>query len=329
MYDMLNLTVLGLAMLSYVIFVADCFMDFMFYFDLPDIFRVRQLWISVIFAVVLLPLSLPSSLNALRYTSILGVLALMYLMIVMSISLFMGEGVESASVVKVQNPSGLCIFFGVSAASYNGQYNCTEFYKEMKGRTVRKFAVVTGVSFFCILLFNTAVGLVGYFLVGDGIEQNVLNSLDNNTIMAFARLAIGISVTCSYPFLFQSCRRSVMALVNLCCPCPLTSTRKRLLATIILSGIFWILGLFVESCGLVISLAQALGGNATTYYLPAFIYWSSYMRNRGNMWHTICVTLWCGFVGLFGIAGALASLVWTFDAWSGGHLFKTQRSHLI
>lgn len=322
---MLILAVLSLALLSYVIFIADCLLDFMSYFDPPFIFSIRKIWLSVIFAAVLIPLSVPSSLNALRYASIIGVLALIYLIVVMSLSFIVGKSVISASAVKSQDPSGLCLFLGISAASYCGHYNCTEFYKELRGRTIKKFSLVSGVSFFFVLLFNTTVGLVGYFLVGAGVKQNILNSLENNLVMAFSRLAIGISVTGSYPLLFQACRRSVMMLINLCLPCPIMNVRDRLMATFILSAIFWILGLFFESVGIVISLAQALGGNAISYFLPAFICWSSFMRKRRRtLYITICMTCLCGFVALFGIAGTLAGLVWNFNKWSGGHIFKTK-----
>lgn len=311
-YDILIVLLLSLALLAYVIFIGDCLMDFICYFNPPYIFTIRKLWITLLFAVILFPLSLFDNLTALRYSSIIGVTAVIYVGILMVVYLLIERDNNDAIIKPAQSVSGLCLYFGVTSAAYNAHFNAPDFYRELRNRSMKKYTLICGASYLCIFIVNSVIGLSGYVLVGYGVTQNVLNSIKDSIPATFAYLAVGISVIGSYPIILQATRASYFSVVKLFLHKTRLCKREHLIATIILSLLFWILGVSVDSVGVVLTMAQSIGGNAICYHLPAYIRWN---RRRTNLstFGTICLGLWCGFIGLLGLFGTVTSLAWVFE----------------
>jgi amino acid permease len=311
-YDILIVLLLSLALLAYIIFIGDSLMDFISYFNLPYIFTIRRLWITVIFAVVLLPLSLFDNLTALRYSSIVGVAAVIYVGILMIVFLFTERGDNEVIIRAEQSLSGICLFFGLTSAAYNAHFTAPNFYRELKNRSMKKFTCICGVSYLCIMLVNSVIGLSGYFLVGYGVTENVLNSIRSSVPSTFAYLAVGISVMGSYPIILQATRASYLSIIKLFVHKDRLCKRESLVATLILSVLFWLLGVTVDSVGIVLTMAQSIGGNAICYHLPAYIHWK---RRRKDLttFQAARLYLWCCLIGLLGLFGTVTSLAWVFE----------------
>jgi len=309
-YDILIVILLSLALLAYVILIGDCLMDFLNFFNLPYFFTIRKLWITIIFAVVLFPLSLFDNLTALRYSSIIGVTAVIYVGILM-VAYLLIERDNNAIVKPGQSLSGLCLYFGLTSAAYNAHFNAPDFYRELRNRSMKKYTLICGASYLCIFIVNSVIGLSGYVLVGYGVTQNVLNSMRNSIPATFAYLAVGISVIGSYPIILQATRASYLSIIKLFLHKTSLCKREHLIATIILSLLFWILGIWVDSVGVVLTMAQSVGGNAICYHLPAYIRWNRRGKDMSTF-ETICLGLWCGFIGLLGLFGTVTSLAWIF-----------------
>lgn len=310
-YDIVIVMLLTLALLSYVILIGDCLMDFISYFNPPYILTVRRLWITIVFVVVLFPLSIYDNLTALRYSSIVGVIAVIYVGILMIIFLWT-EKVDEEPITKAeQSLSGLCLYFGLTSAAYTAHFNAPDFYRELRNRSMQKYVWICGASFLCIFVLNSIIGLSGYFLVGYGVTENVLNSMRSTIPSTFAYLAVGISVMGSYPILFQPVRASYLSVFKLCLHKTELCEREHLIATVILSVSFLILGLLIDKVGIVITIAQAVGGNAICYHFPVYVRW----KRRGTeltKLGTVCLGLWCGFIVCLGLFGTVSSLAWVF-----------------
>lgn len=321
-YDVVVVLLLSIASLAYIIFISDCLIDFMMFFTDADFVHWRKLWVTVI-VIVLFPLSLRTNLNALKYSSVVGVIALAYLGVLMVVSILnpIDAHVETAGlkVEATKSATGLCLFFAISSATYNAHFNSPEFYKELRDRSFKKYATICAFTFLVVIIFNTLIGLCGYFLVGDGVQQNILNSLPNTISEAFARLAVGISVTGSYPLIFQATRSSLLSLMSTCWPLVNRdkATHKKFVVgmTFALGVVFWILGLFVTSVGLVISLAQSLGGCAIAYVFPVIIHYQlSEKKTALDKYWLLLLSTVIVFIGVF---GSIANITWVIANWSG------------
>ena len=105
----------------------------------------------------------------------------------------------------------------ILALSY--QMNFFPIFKGMKNPSDMKFmkAVFVGLLFctICYLL----VGLLGYHLVGDGVEANFLLSLNADKIsQAFFFILNFTFIIClifAFPFMFFGCRNNFIALIKM------------------------------------------------------------------------------------------------------------------
>jgi len=311
-YDILIVLLLSLALLAYVILIGDCLMDFIFYFNVPYIFTIRWLWITIIFFAVLFPLSLFDNLTALRYSNIVGVLAVIYVGILLVVFLLIERDDNEAIIKPDQSLAGLCLYFGLTSAAYTAHFNAPNFYRELSNRSMKKYTWICGASYLCVFVVNSVIGLSGYFLVGYGVTQNVLNSIRSSIPATCAYLAVGISVMGSYPIILQATRASYLSIIKFFLNKTTLCKRERLIATIILSILIWILGISIDSVGVVMTIAQSVGGNAICYHLPAYIRWKR-RRTDLSTFGTICLCFWCSFIGLLGLFGTVASLAWVFN----------------
>ncbi|MES1913946.1 MAG: hypothetical protein MHM6MM_006089 [Cercozoa sp. M6MM] len=131
----------------------------------------RSLALCVVTVCVLLPLSLPKRLHSLRFTSVLGVVAVLYACAFLS---FIGlsrcvEGEVPPESPKLRtyavSPWRSLLLLGRSFAVFNACFcahtNAVQYFGEMRKRTVKQFSKVAVCAFSFVFLIYALVGGIG------------------------------------------------------------------------------------------------------------------------------------------------------------------------
>ena len=131
-----------------------------------------------------------------------------------------------------------------------------------------------------MLCVNTAMGLAGYFVFGDGVEQNIMDSLGSTLCVGMARLIMTVTVVGTYPLLFWNIKvstsnlflyRNVVRLHSkikkvprkYTCRCTETALYFAVTAAV------WLAAVVLGDVAVMIAFMQSLLGNAIVFIFPS------------------------------------------------------------
>jgi len=276
----------------------------------------------VITSIALLPMCLLRDLSGLKPFSIVGTFGIVYTLGFMIVRLFDGsylEGGEFRNSIKY-GPQfdaggvplwGTCpktyILTAMSSIAFLAHYNAPRFYSELGDRS--KFPFVVSVSFASALLISIGCLFVGSATFGRASQSNILvNYSAVDPLAAFARVAVGGSIVCSYPLVFAGLRDGLMELLSI-------SSGMRTVLTLVLLTTITGAAMVVDDIGFISSITGAIYGPLLVYIFPTIIYTCSIRKSRPVKSSRVAsAPMWLGacFMILFGIAlgtyGTLAVL---------------------
>lgn len=129
----------------------------------------RLFWGLAFSFLILLPMSIPRSVNALRFTSLFGVLCSMYLCIAVTLVFFSDSKmvpIPSANLKKIEafkfSLSGFVKTFPLIIFAYMYQVNIPMIYRELNNRNTKRMARVISTGSGVAVLFYIMVGIFGY-----------------------------------------------------------------------------------------------------------------------------------------------------------------------
>jgi len=186
------------------------------------------LWVTI-GLVFVTPLSFAPTLDALKYTSALGLAAVVYCMLMMMYFFFFDpytlctddpdstpDAVHCGHAIAASIP-GLSSFgtLGIVTFAYTAHVQLLTVVNEVADYTQHKmnWIIVLGCGFCGACYFGT--GLVGYWDFGDSVNGNVLLSYPSDSVgVAVARVAISGLVAVSYPLMCKPGRDSFLSLMK-------------------------------------------------------------------------------------------------------------------
>lgn len=140
---------------------------------------VRELLMSVTGAAVLFPLALPRQLSALRYTSTLSAVCIVYTAAMIALRALTAAPDARAppgDVALFNGLEGLAVSAPILAVAFTAHYNSARFYYELRDRSLRRFGGVLAASFSSVLALYIATAVGGYLLFGSATMGDVLNN---------------------------------------------------------------------------------------------------------------------------------------------------------
>ncbi|KAJ3340389.1 hypothetical protein HDU93_007114 [Gonapodya sp. JEL0774] len=187
----------------------------------------RSVWIGVC-TVLLIPLSLPRHLYSLRFSSVLGDLAVIY--VVFMVVMWWRVHGDHTAPVKVSldvdgASSGVDLFKDVGEFAVKGIYAISlliyTVYNELQDHNFKRMGIVIDISLALSAVVYMFIGWFGWLTWKDKVAGNLLNNYPITSVTAvIARVAFSISLMASYAVQFQSCRSALASL--------LTRLRRRL-----------------------------------------------------------------------------------------------------
>ncbi|SCU90817.1 LAMI_0E03708g1_1 [Lachancea mirantina] len=194
--------------LSYLVLLGDLF---------PTVLGgTRHAWIlgSI---VVIGPLTMIRQLDGLKYSSILGLVAIFYI-VGLVVAIFFRDVLltDNASQhrgdlswISVYDGKGLISTFTILIFAFTGSMNIFSIINELRDNSMRNIGVVVWNSITVSCSIFLCVGICGYVTFGSNTVGNIILNYDPNSYWTMAaKLCLGTVVLLSFPLMFHPARIS-------------------------------------------------------------------------------------------------------------------------
>ncbi|CAK7317394.1 Putative sodium-coupled neutral amino acid transporter 8 [Vulpes lagopus] len=179
----------------------------------PPWYADQRFTLTLLSALVILPLSAPREIGFQKYTSILGTLAACYLALVIVVQYYLGPQGLVHETRPALRPSSWTSVFSVFPTICFG-FQCHEaavsIYRSMRNQSLSHWALVSVLSLLACCLIYSLTGVYGFLTFGTEVSADILMSYPGNDVVVIvARALFGVSIVTVYPIaLFLG--RSVM-----------------------------------------------------------------------------------------------------------------------
>ncbi|UPX10583.1 uncharacterized protein EKO05_0001234 [Ascochyta rabiei] len=173
----------------------------------------RQFWITA-FMLIVIPLSFLRRLDSLKYTSIIALFSIAYLVILVVAHYLKGDTLASRGTVRVfewAGPVSALAAFPVIVFAYTCHQNMFSILNEIANNSHFRTTTVIGASIGGACALYILTGITGYLSYGDNIKGNIVSMYPTAAAATIGRFAIVILVMFSYPLQIHPCRASLDA----------------------------------------------------------------------------------------------------------------------
>ena len=175
----------------------------------------RQIYIILIASFILYPLCLLKDLSSLRFSSVLGIIAIFY-----CVGLFVYESIDyqhsggvpgaasnhDAGIETNQWSVGIFIVVNVASKAFSCHSVLPAIYGSLRNRSIKRMWIVMIISYFVLTTVYVTFAVCGYYLFGTDAQGNVLENFGGHSGMAVsvARLGTAFSIIGCFPLPFKA-----------------------------------------------------------------------------------------------------------------------------
>jgi len=173
----------------------------------------RQFWITA-FMLIVIPLSFLRRLDSLKYTSVIALFSIAYLVVLVVAHYIKGDTLADRGTVRVFEWSGAVsalAAFPVIVFAYTCHQNMFSILNEIADNSHFRTTTVIFASIGGACALYILTGITGYLSYGDNIRGNIVSMYPTAAASTIGRLAIVILVMFSYPLQIHPCRASIDA----------------------------------------------------------------------------------------------------------------------
>lgn len=170
----------------------------------------------IISGALFFPLTCVRSMEELKWTSLLGFITILYvvLLVIVRFFTFGSEGrAPSSEVHFTQVSSDVLKSVSAYGVAWGYHYNVPYFYKELRDGTPKVMMQSVVVAFPIILTSYASVGILGYIMFGNAITEHggdvINNFADDDTAANVGRLGLFFHFACVFPVLSVCARRGL------------------------------------------------------------------------------------------------------------------------
>eukprot|EP00419_Tripos_fusus_P014046 CAMPEP_0172728478 /NCGR_PEP_ID=MMETSP1074-20121228/92259_1 /TAXON_ID=2916 /ORGANISM="Ceratium fusus, Strain PA161109" /LENGTH=450 /DNA_ID=CAMNT_0013555733 /DNA_START=43 /DNA_END=1392 /DNA_ORIENTATION=- len=173
--------------------------------------RVVDQWGIAI--LVLLPLSMQKDLSKLKFTSLLGLGVLLYV-----IFLIIGDACRNAppqwsdNMVFFERRLGAFEAIAIYCQAYSAHYNAPKLFSELRNPTLYRWFLLVAIAFLSCIVSYSAFALAGIRRWEDSVQGNILKNYDPTVNVLVAWLGMGFCIAFTYPLVFNSMREAAVNL---------------------------------------------------------------------------------------------------------------------
>ncbi|OZJ04345.1 hypothetical protein BZG36_02388 [Bifiguratus adelaidae] len=202
--------------ISYLIIISDLMPQvahslFFISLDSGSILVAGRFWLTIFMLLIVVPLSFLRKLDSLKYTSIIALFAVVYLIaIVIWNSIGPSTPTDTASEVNIARfSSKIFTSLPVLIFAFTCHQNMFTVYNELSDNSQPMVNKVIQASIGSAVCIYETIGILGYIAFGNAVRPNVIVEYPVSIFITVGRLAIVIMVLFSYPLQAHPCRASL------------------------------------------------------------------------------------------------------------------------
>ncbi|KAE8442594.1 hypothetical protein EG329_003017 [Mollisiaceae sp. DMI_Dod_QoI] len=176
----------------------------------------RHFWVTA-FMLVVIPLSFLRRLDSLKYTSIVALISIGYLVVLVVYHFAKGDTKADRGVIRIIQWGGLIPTlqsFPVIVFAYTCHQNMFSILNEIKDNSPKRTTSVIAASIGSAASIYVLVAITGYLSFGNSVAGNIVGMYIPSIASTIAKAAIVILVMFSYPLQVHPCRASVDAVLK-------------------------------------------------------------------------------------------------------------------
>ncbi|KAI8080009.1 transmembrane amino acid transporter protein-domain-containing protein [Halteromyces radiatus] len=271
--------------ISYLIIIGDLMPQVVLSFaqDAKDtvLLMDRRFWITLFMATAVLPLSFLRKLDSLKYTSVVALIAVIYLCAIVVEHYFASDFVPppEESVKMFDWSTKFFSHLPVFVFAFTCHQNIFSVYNELADHSQKAVNQTIGVSIGASTFIYELIAILGYLSFGKDVSGNVISEYHQSLFVAGGRLAIVILVVFSYPLQAHPCRASLDKVLAWRTPearglkvPPLPSPFKYFAMTTTILVTSYLVAITVSKLDLVLAFVGSTGSTTISFILPGLFY---------------------------------------------------------
>lgn len=194
--------------ISYLVLIGDLMPTIITNVPYVEEKHYRPFWLLVS-ALFTVPLSFAKKLDALRYTSILALIAILYISLLVVAHFFIKD-IPRSGIIEYfpSSVTGVFSTFSIIVFAFSGQQNMFSIINEAKDKSLTNLTRLINFAIILSSVLFIGVGLTGYLTFGSSVNGNVILSYPNGATTWLGRLSIVFMVLFSFPLMFYPARIS-------------------------------------------------------------------------------------------------------------------------
>ncbi|KAF2862120.1 glycosyltransferase family 1 protein [Piedraia hortae CBS 480.64] len=176
----------------------------------------RHFWVTA-FMLIVIPLSFLRRLDSLKYTSLVALVSIAYLVVLVVYHFAAGDTLDRRGEVNWmhwQGPVSSLASFPIIVFAYTCHQNMFSVLNEIADDSPRNTASVVVTSVGSAAAIYVLVAITGYLSFGSAVAGNIVSQYIPSTASTIGRAAIVVLVVFSYPLQVHPCRASVDAVLR-------------------------------------------------------------------------------------------------------------------
>lgn len=259
----------------------------------------RKFWITA-FMLVCIPLSFLRRLDSLKYTSIIALISISYLVVLILYHFGLGDTKSERGDIRYVETAGIVPILGsfpVVVFAYTCHQNMFSVLNEINDNSHYQTTSVVVASIGTAAFTYVLVAITGYLSFGNSVADNIVGQYAPSVASTVAKLAIVILVMFSYPLQVHPCRASVDAVIrwrpkrsqeasptrgpllpgtqgkgNVPRGDGMSDTRFAVISTVIII-LSYIVAITVSSLSTVLAYVGSTGSTSISFILPGLFYY--------------------------------------------------------
>ncbi|ORZ05612.1 transmembrane amino acid transporter protein-domain-containing protein [Absidia repens] len=271
--------------ISYLIIIGDLMPQVVLSFfqgaNTITILMDRRFWITLFMITAVLPLSFLRKLDSLKYTSVVALIAVIYLCAIVIEHYFAVDFVPppEGSVELISFSTKFFSHLPVFVFAFTCHQNIFSVYNELQDNSQRVVNKTIGISIGPSMFIYEVIAILGYLSFGKDVSGNVISEYHQSIFVAGGRLAIVILVVFSYPLQAHPCRASLDKVLAWKSPQasglkvpPLPSPFKYFAMTTTILIASYLVAITVSKLDLVLAFVGSTGSTTISFILPGLFY---------------------------------------------------------
>ncbi|KAI9478452.1 MAG: transmembrane amino acid transporter protein-domain-containing protein [Benjaminiella poitrasii] len=292
--------------ISYLIIIGDLMPQVILSFfhhadENVELLMDRRFWITLTMVTAVGPLSFLRKLDSLKYTSLIALFAVAYLVIIVLYH-YISPNYPPPPPESIEYFHFSTKIFGqlpVFIFAFTCHQNIFSVYNELKDNSENSIVKVICTSIGSAAGIYEMVAIIGYLSFGKDVLGNIILEYPQTHFVAFGRLAIVILVIFSYPLQAHPCRASIEKILdhvgngkhfeddaN-------RKKRRHMITTISIIVTSYLVAINISKLDLVLSFVGSTGSTTISFILPGLFYYKIYASDANG------VLKWKRWVALF------------------------------